>query len=118
MSETEVEAVLSKQPSPERRELFRKRLANGVSQEDMEFAEARIADVLDLMEDRLKNGPWLCGDAMSLADISVVPFIERFEANKMSKLVDWVLRPSLGNWWQRMQNTKGYKEGFYFPPPD
>ena len=55
---------------------------------------------------------------MSLADISVVPFIERFEANKMSKLVDWVLRPSLGNWWQRMQHTKGYKEGFYFPPPD
>ena len=118
MSQSEVEEVLNKQPSPDRRELFRKRLANGVSQEDMEFAEARIADVLDLMEDYLKNGLWLCGEAMSLADISVVPFIERFEANKMSKLIDWVSRPSLGDWWERMQQTKGYREGFYFPPPD
>ena len=41
---------------------------------------------------------WVVGDDFTLADIAIAPFIERFEANKMSKLVDWVLRPSLGNW--------------------
>ena len=70
------------------------------------------------MEVRLQDRPWLCGDAISLANISIAPFIERFEANKMPKLIDWDLRSQLGNWWQRIQEREAFKIGFYFANPD
>ena len=118
LSEVEKEELYNKQPSLERQSILRKRIENGVSEEEMELAEDIVATVLDEMEVRLQDRPWLCGDAVSLADISIAPFIERFEANKMPKLIDWDLRSQLGNWWQRIQEREAFKIGFYFANPD
>ena len=62
----------------------------------MAYAEARLAEILDEMEQTLQDRPWLNGDRMSLADCSVAPFIERFESNKLERLVDWKARPGAG----------------------
>jgi glutathione S-transferase len=118
MTDSELQAVLDSQATEERRALLKKRLSEGVSQEDQEFAEARVAEVLDLMEERLQDRPWLCGDNLSLADISVAPFVERFEANEMPKLTDWAKRRRLGEWWQRMQARESFKTAFAFRPPE
>ena len=118
LSKVEKEELYIKQPSLERQSILRKRIENGVSEEEMELAEDIVATVLDEMEVRLQDRPWLCGDAISLADISIAPFIERFEANKMPKLIDWDLRSQLGNWWQRIQEREAFKTGFYFANPD
>ncbi len=118
MTEDQLQAVFDSQATEEKRALLKKRLEVGVSEEDMAFAEARVADVLDEMETALRNGPWLCGENLSLADISVAPFIERFESNGMAELTDWTKRPRVGNWWKRMQNRKSYKTAFAFRPPE
>ena len=118
LSDEEKEELYDKQPSLERRSILRKRIENGVSEEEIKLAEDIVATVLDEMEVRLQDRPWLCGDAVTLADISIAPFIERFEANKMPKLTDWVLRPHLGKWWQEIQKREAFKTGFYFTNPD
>ena len=118
MSEAKLQAMLDAQATEEKRLLLRERLKNGVSDENMAFAEARVAEVLDRMEDRLQDRPWLCGDVLSLADISVAPFIERFEANEMPGLTDWHKRPQLGAWWQRMKGRESFKTAFAFRPPE
>jgi len=92
LSEVEKEELYIKQPSLERQSILRKRIENGVSEEEMEV--------------RLQDRPWLCGDAISLANISIAPFIERFEANKMPKLIDWDLRSQLGNGFRREKHSK------------
>ena len=74
-----------------------------------------MAEVLDDMETCLHDRHWLTGDTMSLADISIAPFIERCESNKLERLVDWQHRPNLGRWWQRMQSEPAFKTGFHFP---
>lgn len=117
MTEDELQAVYDAQATEEKRALLKKRLADGVSEADMLFAEDRVAEVLDSMEDQLQDRPWLCGDALSLADISVAPFVERFEANDMPRLTDWNKRPRLGDWWHRMQARESFKTAFAFQPP-
>ena len=118
LSEAELQAVLDKQPNMERRVLLERRVRQGVTQEEMDFAEARIAEILDDMEARLVDRPWLCGDDYSLADISYAPFIERFESNGLEQLVDWSARPALGDWWTRTQQRPGFQKGFCFQRPD
>jgi len=118
MTPDELQAVFDSQATEEKRAILKKRLADGVSEADMDFAEARVAEVLDLMEEQLQDQPWLCGTSLSLADISVAPFMERFEANKMAGLTDWNKRPKLGDWWQRMKARESFKAAFAFTPPD
>ena len=119
MTEEELQEAFSQQPDMQRRAILENRVRNGVTQADMDFAEARIAEIFDDMEERLSDGrPWLCGDGFSLADISYAPFIERFQANQMDKLVDWNTRPNLGGWWARVQERPGFQTGFFFPNPD
>ena len=118
MSKTELQNVLDNQATEAKRAILKKRLEEGVSDVATVFAEARVAEVLDKMEDRLKNRPWLCGDNISLADVSVAPFLERFEANKMPGLTDWTKRPKLGNWWERMQARQSFKIAFAYRPPE
>lgn len=118
MTEDQLQAVFDSQATEEKRALLKKRLEMGVSEEEMAFAEARVAEVMDEMEAALRNAPWLCGEKLSLADISVAPFIERFESNGMTKLVDWSKRPRVGNWWERMQDREAFKAAFAFTPPE
>lgn len=114
LSEEEIQARIDEQPNLERRAILERRIREGVTQEEMDFAEARIAKIFDDMEMRLSDRPWLCGDDYSLADIAYAPFIERFEANGMDRLVDWSVRPALGDWWARTQERPGFQQGFYF----
>ena len=118
MTPQQLQAVYDSQATEEKRALLKRRLEDGVGEGDMEFAEARVAEVLDMMEEQLQDRPWLCGEALSLADISVAPFMERFEANKMPGLTDWNKRPRLGDWWQRMKARESFKTAFAFRPPE
>lgn len=118
MTPEEFEAFLDRQATAEKRMQLKTRIEKGVSQNDMDFAEARIAEVLDDMETALADRPWLNGETLSLADISIAPFIERFEGNKLEKLVDWNNRPRLGDWWTRMQNLDSFKTAFAYRPPE
>ena len=117
LSEEEIQSRIDEQPNRERRAILEHRIRNGVSQDDLDLSEAKIADVFDDMEARLADRPWLCGDEYSLADIAYAPFVERFEANGMDRIVDWSVRPKLGDWWARTQERPGFQKGFFFEAP-
>ena len=112
------QGALDAQPEIERRAILERCVRNGVSQADLDHAEARIAVVFGDMEERLTDRPWLCGDEFSLADIAFAPFIERFQANKTERLIDWSVRPKVGDWWVRTQERPDYQMGFFFKNPD
>ena len=118
MTSDQLQQVLDDQATEEKRAILKKRLQEGVSEADIEFAEARVAEVLDELDMVLEGRPWLCGVNLSLADISVAPFIERFEANKMPGLTDWVKRPRLGDWWSRIKELSSFQKAFAFKPPE
>ncbi|MBT5242456.1 MAG: glutathione S-transferase family protein [Alphaproteobacteria bacterium] len=118
MTPEQLQNVLDDQATEEKRAILKKRLEDGVSGGDMAFAEARVAEVLDELDAALQGRPWLCGENLSLADISIAPFMERFEANKMPALTDWVKRPRLGDWWERTKLLESFQKAFAFKPPE
>ena len=63
------------------------RLENGGAEADEWFSEERLSEFMDGMEDTLRSRTWLAGAQFSLADISIAPFIARFEANDLKNLI-------------------------------
>jgi glutathione S-transferase len=118
LSATEIQAAIDRLPTEDRRVQLAQRLREGISADQMTAAEARIAEVLDDMERGLADRPWLNGERISLADISVAPFLERFESNGLTRLVDWSVRPALGDWWARMQDRASFRTAFGFRAPE
>ena len=116
-TEEEKEEIINRLPNPEKRHEMMRRLKAGVSVDDEAQAEANIAVAMDQMEEVLQGSPWLAGDTLSLADIAVTPFVERFGANDLANLVDWAARPAVGEWWSRIQARPSYDEGMNFPDP-
>ncbi len=114
----EREAIIAKVPNPERRAELLRRMRHGVSEDDEAIAEERLAAILDEMERDLTATPWLLGDEITLADMSVAPFLERFGANGLDALTDFSARPALSDWWARMQARGCYKETYSFTNPD
>ncbi len=100
-----------KYPKFEYRQERIRRFHEGVSAEQENFAEACLAELMDEMDAALSKSPWLAGDEYSLADISITPYIQRFEANELTRLVDWTVRPAVGEWWRRITARPSYEEG-------
>lgn len=73
---------------------------------------------LQKMEDTLEQQPWLVGDAFSLADISLTPYVNRLDMLGMSQM--WTLaRPRLTDWFERIKARPTFKPCFLdYCPPD
>jgi len=118
LSREEQIEMIQKLGNPDKRRQMMARLDHGVTEADEHYAIGRLADVLDEMEKILKAGAWLLGDEFSLAEISIAPFMERFEANGLETLTDFSQRPRLADWWARLQARESYIEAFAFTDPD
>ena len=110
--------ILEQFPNPETRMVRINRLERGVSDTDEDFAIERLSDFMDEMEEELNNNIWLAGESFSLADISIAPFIERFEANNLDDLIDFKKRPKIGSWWEKVKSRESYQTAYAFKNPD
>lgn len=117
-SDNEQRQIIANIPDPVKQAEMLRRLENGVSDEEEANATRILATVLDSIEAKLADGPWLIDGKFSLADISVAPFIERFEANGLTELVDFSNRPNMGGWWQRFQVRPSYITAYSFTDPN
>jgi glutathione S-transferase len=88
-----------------------RRYRDGISVEEESLAEALLAELLDEMEQTLSASPWLAGEEYSLADISITPFLERFQVNKLDGQIDWSARPAVGDWWRRINERPSVETG-------
>jgi glutathione S-transferase len=73
---------------------------------------------LQKMEDTLAHQPWLAGDTYSLADIAMVPYVNRLAMLGMSEM--WVgSRPRLGEWFERVKSRASFQPSLLdVCPPD
>ncbi len=118
LSHEELKALWLKVGNPEKRRILLHRLEHGVSEAEEASSIERIENVLDMMERQLEKTVWLCGDQMTLADIAMAPYPERFEANKLDMLTDYSKRPRYGEWVAKIQARPAYAEAYAFPNPN
>ena len=92
--------------------------ADGIADDVVAFAVERVIDQLTMMENDLERGAWITGDTYSLADISILPFVERFQANGYGAEVSADKRPRLADWFARIQERPAVKKAYAFMDPD
>jgi glutathione S-transferase len=74
--------------------------------------------MLDQMERKLGDGPWLAGRAFSLADIAMAPMINRIDVLARPEMISAARRPRIANWWERIQARPAFQQAFAFKNPD
>jgi glutathione S-transferase len=111
-------AAAERCPNPMISRRLKQRLKVGVSIEEEEDAYAKLDYMLDQMELRLADGPWLAGASFSLADIAIAPMLNRIEVLARPEMLSPARRPRVANFWQRIQARPSYKTAFSFMNPD
>ncbi|MGQ0543706.1 MAG: glutathione S-transferase family protein [Betaproteobacteria bacterium] len=73
---------------------------------------------LQKMEDTLQHSRWLAGDAFTLADVGMAPYVNRLDMMGMSEM--WSRsRLRLAGWFERVKSRETFKPAFLdWCPPD
>src|ERR1019366_6852194 len=113
LSAKELDKTLSRVPSGERRERWEKMAQGGYSEKELEEAYAKMRACLDRAESGLDRSPWLAGDSYSLADIAMIPFIDRIRNLRPDFLPEGDY-PRLLDWYGRLSSRPAFRKAFQF----
>jgi len=105
------QAEIAKSPLKRRAEYKRSVIEHGLDSEFVADALAQHNKLLAWMADALKGSRYLAGDAFSIAECAVVPYILRLELLKLSAL--WDRYPAIANWWMRMRARASVKAAIF-----
>lgn len=104
-------------PTAERRARWQATAREGFGPEEFEAAYAEMTATFDRMEKALTDGrDWLVG-AYSLADIAIVPFVERIDDLRPDLLASgkW---PGVSEWLARYKRRPSFEAAFFFDGRD
>jgi glutathione S-transferase len=112
-----VEYYLS-QGAPAERERRKRRLEKGLDDPEAQAALRIYDDFLAAMETQLSRTTWLAGPSFSLAEVGVIPYVNRLDMLQLSGM--WTdSRPRLTDWWHRVKARPSFAPALmkYVPPP-
>jgi glutathione S-transferase len=102
-------------PRPVRKELFQRMGSpKGFSKAEVDKALDELSETCRRMDDAIvKKGPWLAGEQFTLADVLVMPSIDRMADLGLAHI--WRDKyPRVGEWYARLQERPSFK-ATYFP---
>jgi glutathione S-transferase len=101
-------------PRPVRRELFQRMGSpKGFSRQDIDRSLEQLTETCRRMDAAIaKRGPWLMGEQFTLADVLVMPSIDRMADLGLSHV--WEKKfPQVGAWYERLQARPAFKATYY-----
>ena len=112
-----VEAYVN-EAAPAERERRRLRLAQGIDAAGPARALRLYDRFLADMETALARASWLAGERFSLAEVGVIPYVNRLDMLGLSPLWEET-RPHLTDWFRRVKARPGFEAAMlrYVPPP-
>lgn len=115
----DLERRLANMPDQDRANRQRMIIKDGFNVPFMRQAVAMYERVFDEMNTALKKqGPWLVGKQFTLAELALVPYVERMHRLGFSGFWD-KRRPYVGEWFARNQERPSFKAAFdAFKPVD
>ena len=111
MSEAEFQALCDSKPL--RREFLMRMGRTGFPQADMDEALGRLRRGVERMARWLdeSGGPWLMGEALTLADLQIMPVIVRMDDINLGHV--WDDRPAIGGWLDAIRATGPFAATYY-----
>lgn len=86
---------------------------SGFSEHELNEAYRKMRICLDRVEQSLSRGPWLAGETFSLADIAIIPFIDRI-FNLRPEFMPRTEFPLLWSWHARITARPAFDRAFNF----
>lgn len=109
-SDEELAERLKKVPSKERQEAWYRAARKPYTEDERSEARRRLVALLDRMEEMIGSGRWLVGDAYSIADIAVVPFVKRIDEEIAPDEMQAARHPRVATWWAAIQARPAFTE--------
>ncbi len=113
VSEEKLQQVLNRIPTKERRERWETVARGGFKEGEMQDAYDKMRQCFDRIEASLTNGPWLAGDSYSLADIAMIPFVDRIR-NLRPEFLSYDDYPRLVEWEANVRARPAFDKAFNF----
>ena len=109
-TDEELAEKLKKVPSKERQEAWTRAARKPYTEEERAAARAKLVAMLDKMEETLRQTQWLAGNAYSIADIAVVPFIKRIDEEIAPDEMTPQRHPKVAAWWAAIQARPAFAQ--------
>jgi glutathione S-transferase len=100
MPRAELEAAVARHPRPERRQKFLDAGRTPFDRAALAHSIAACEGIIARLDAALGGRAWLVGDAFTLAEVAMAPFVERLENLALEQL--WRERPVLADWVERV----------------
>jgi len=108
LSPEEREAQIGRTPIKRRAEYKRDVVTHGLDSQYVADALGYHEKLLDWMEEALRHGPYLAGDAFSLAEAAVIPYILRLDLLRLAPI--WAKRLAIAGWYERVQARPSFTQ--------
>jgi len=105
--EAQRNAEFAKSPIRKRGEYKADVVTNGLNSIYVADALAHHKKLLTWIDEAMQAGPYLAGNAYSLAEAAVIPYILRLELLHLNPL--WDKYPGVADWWRRMRERASTK---------
>ena len=102
LSPSELEQKIARVPLKERRDRWTKVVRAGFGEQDADAGRDAAKLIVGTMEARLGDGPWLMGEQYTLADIDLIPFVDRI-AEFYTEVLNETATPKVSAWLARMR---------------
>lgn len=121
MAPGEIDELMANHPMPERAHAYRTWATGEVDYDAVQGSIDKFNEILDRMGASLAERTWLAGDSFSLADVAMVPFVDRVEHLQLAHV--WEGRSAIQDWIRRVKERPSYAEGapleeFRLPRPE
>lgn len=113
LSDEELAQVLARVPTRERRERWARVARDGIPREEIEECYAEMDRILAEVDRAISRGPWLAGETYSLADIAMIPFVDRIH-NLRPDLCPPERYNGVADWYQRLRARPAFARAFDF----
>ena len=113
LAEDKLQSVLARIPTKERRDRWETVARHGFTEAEMQDAYDKMRQCLDRIEAALAHGPWLAGEVYSLADIAMIPFIDRIR-NLRPEFMPMADYPRLTAWETALRARPAFDKAFNF----
>jgi glutathione S-transferase len=105
--------TLSSIPTPERRDRWEKMSQGGFTEVEIEAAYTLMRSCLQKIDTQVRDTLWLAGASFSLADLAMLPFVDRM-ANLRPEFLEGVERAAMRDWLARSRQRPSFERAFAF----
>ena len=97
--------------TPLRKGHYRRFGTDGFSNDQVDESTERLRQTVERIDGAVAKGSWLAGDAISLADLCVLPTIVRMEDIGLENV--WRDLPNMTDWYARMRARPSFDKAYY-----